>query len=283
LQGLLTELSALPPLVLSDESDGEGLRHGDLKGRIMEVGYDLEENRLYQTGDSVRHVNWRLSARTDQLYVKYQPKPTELRAKLLVDLRHSTWQGSRVRLKAEQMVRVAFRVAKALASMAVVDTQVWSSTPEALPILRGDSRWMTWAEQWTALLPALANSTVGAAPSLSEALLHVSDQWLVVISDFIDWDAQLEAQLLDARGRGRVWLIHVLDPMEVRLPSVRGVQVGELAGLDMGDSSARAAYQQAIAARLTHITQIAEGMDYHYWPCYADAQLHLLGKMASWT
>lgn len=264
LSSLLDELETLPTLTLPFDGLGEGLRFGAFAGKALEVGADVEESRPYQQGDPVRLINWRLTARAhDQVFVKYQPKPTELRAKLLVDLRSSTWQGTRSRLKSEQSVRIAFRLAKHLSESVVVDTQLWSSVPETLPILRGRARWSAWTQAFHSALLAMAESSGEHDIPLSEALTQVNDQWVIVISDFVDWDEQLESVLLDAQHGRQVLLIQVLDQAELTLPITSGIRLGD--GGFQADPAHQLAYQTAMTAYLEHLTSWCSTMGIVYW------------------
>jgi uncharacterized protein (DUF58 family) len=50
-------------------------------------GFSVEfaEHRLYNTGESTRHIDWRLFARTDKLFVKRYEEETNLRCRLVID------------------------------------------------------------------------------------------------------------------------------------------------------------------------------------------------------
>jgi len=50
-------------------------------------GFSVEfaEHRLYNTGESTRHIDWKLFAKTDRLYVKRYEEETNLRCHLVVD------------------------------------------------------------------------------------------------------------------------------------------------------------------------------------------------------
>jgi len=50
-------------------------------------GFSVEfaEHRLYNTGESVKNIDWKLLARTDRLFVKQYEEETNLRAYLLLD------------------------------------------------------------------------------------------------------------------------------------------------------------------------------------------------------
>ncbi|TAF66668.1 MAG: DUF58 domain-containing protein [Cytophagales bacterium] len=56
-------------------------------------GFSVEfaEHRLYNTGESTRHVDWKVYARTDKLFTKRYEEETNLRAHLLIDISPSMY------------------------------------------------------------------------------------------------------------------------------------------------------------------------------------------------
>lgn len=50
-------------------------------------GYSVEfaEHRLYNTGESTRHIDWKLFARTEKLFIKRYEEETNLRCQLVID------------------------------------------------------------------------------------------------------------------------------------------------------------------------------------------------------
>jgi uncharacterized protein (DUF58 family) len=59
-------------------------------------GFSVEfsEHRLYNPGDSTRHIDWKVFARTDKLFVKRYEEETNLRAHLLLDVSASMYYPS---------------------------------------------------------------------------------------------------------------------------------------------------------------------------------------------
>ncbi len=59
-------------------------------------GFSVEfaEHRMYQAGDELRYVDWKLLGRKDRLYVKQYEEETNLRAMLVLDSSRSmAWTG----------------------------------------------------------------------------------------------------------------------------------------------------------------------------------------------
>ncbi|MVN77158.1 DUF58 domain-containing protein [Hymenobacter sp. HMF4947] len=56
-------------------------------------GFSVEfsEHRLYNSGDSTRHIDWKVFARTDKVFVKRYEEETNLRAYLLLDVSPSMY------------------------------------------------------------------------------------------------------------------------------------------------------------------------------------------------
>ena len=59
-------------------------------------GFSVEfsEHRLYNPGESTRHIDWKVYARTDKLFVKRYEEETNLRAHLLLDVSPSMYYPS---------------------------------------------------------------------------------------------------------------------------------------------------------------------------------------------
>lgn len=74
-----------------------GQYHSAFKGR----GVEFEEVRPYQFGDDVRAIDWNVTARSDQPYVKLFREERDLTIRLLIDVSASQSFGTREQLKRE--------------------------------------------------------------------------------------------------------------------------------------------------------------------------------------
>ena len=77
----------------------EGIVEGFLSGlhRSPRRGFSVEfaEHRMYQPGDELRYVDWKMLGRSDRLYVKQYEEETNLRAMIVCDASKSmAWSGS---------------------------------------------------------------------------------------------------------------------------------------------------------------------------------------------
>src|SRR6478672_4474943 len=91
--------------VVSDVLAGQ--YHSVFKGR----GMAFSEVRQYQPGDEVRTIDWNVTARMNDTYVKVFTEERELTVMLLVDVSASGSFGSGERSKAELQAEVAAQIA----------------------------------------------------------------------------------------------------------------------------------------------------------------------------
>lgn len=63
----------------------EGFITGLHKSPFHGFSVEFAEHRLYNTGESTRHIDWKLFARSDKLFVKRYEEETNLRCRIVVD------------------------------------------------------------------------------------------------------------------------------------------------------------------------------------------------------
>ena len=63
----------------------EGFISGLHKSPFHGFSVEFAEHRIYNTGESTKHIDWKLFARTEKLFVKRYEEETNLRAHLVID------------------------------------------------------------------------------------------------------------------------------------------------------------------------------------------------------
>jgi uncharacterized protein (DUF58 family) len=63
----------------------EGFITGLHKSPFHGFSVEFAEHRLYNTGESTKHIDWKLYGRTDKLFVKRYEEETNLRCQLIID------------------------------------------------------------------------------------------------------------------------------------------------------------------------------------------------------
>ena len=69
----------------------EGFITGLHKSPFHGFSVEFAEHRLYNTGESTRHIDWKVFAKTDRLYTKRYEEETNLRCHLLIDTSSSMY------------------------------------------------------------------------------------------------------------------------------------------------------------------------------------------------
>ncbi len=69
----------------------EGFITGLHKSPFHGFSVEFAEHRLYNTGESTRHLDWKLYAKTDKLFVKRYEEETNLRARIIIDASSSMY------------------------------------------------------------------------------------------------------------------------------------------------------------------------------------------------
>jgi uncharacterized protein (DUF58 family) len=233
-------------------------------------GLAFREVRPYQPGDDVRTIDWNVSARTNEAFVKVFVEEREMTVMLVVDLSASERFGT----QRAQKTRVASEVAALLAFSAIrngdrVGLILSTSKVERLvPPKKGEKHVMRVIREILGFEPSaaaeadpVATSTpkLGAATDLRsalEALVRVSRRRSIafVVSDFFAQD--YERALALAAAKHDVVPVTLVDRRDLELPDVglatfEDLETGETIVIDTSDPHVRAHHARAMRA-LTH-------------------------------
>ncbi len=230
------------------------------KGRGME----FSEVREYQPGDDVRLIDWNVTARMNQPFIKEFKEERELTLMLLVDVSSSGGFGSAEKLKNE----VSAEIASILAFAAIKNNDkigliVFSDKIEhTIPPKKGK------AHIWNIIRTILNFKPEGKGTNLSlplEYLLNIQKRKATafLISDF--QDDGYEAKLKLAKQKHDLVAISITDPREETLPDVGLIQLedaetGETLLVDTHDKEMTTQYarqfQQIRDKRKTYFSSI---------------------------
>jgi len=101
--------------------------HSAFKGR----GMSFSEVRVYQPGDDVRSIDWNVTARSGEAYVKIFEEERELTVMLLIDVSGSAYFGSSGGLKQDFLTEICAVLAfSAIANNDKVGVLLFSDSPE---------------------------------------------------------------------------------------------------------------------------------------------------------
>jgi uncharacterized protein (DUF58 family) len=240
----------------------DGLLQGDHRTLMRGAGLDLADLREYQHHDDVRHIDWNVTARLQQPYVRQFTEDRELSAWFLVDLSASVDFGSdRVtkRMLAREFVGVLARLLTRRGNR--VGALLYGNRVDTvLPARTGRIHVLE-------LLQRMAGRPAEAAPGatdLRELLLHAHRtirrrSTIFVVSDFVSepgWERLLGQLAL----RHEVTAVRIFDALEMDLPdlglvTMRDAETGEQIVVDTHNKRFRQRFAAAAERRETGLRE----------------------------
>ncbi len=246
-----------------------GEYHSVFKGRGMEFA----EVREYQVGDDVRNIDWNVSARMNQPFIKVFEEERELTVMILFDSSASEEFGSRGQPKGE----VATELAALLASSAIKNNDkvgliIFSSRIEKFVPPRKGRQHVLRVIRELLFFEDEANQPRSAQTDIAVALEYLNRvvrrrATVFLLSDFMADDYQRDLQI--ANKRHDLVAIHLIDPLEERLPAVgliefEDLETGEVTLVDTSPRSIRENVSQNAGKEKQELERFFKsiGMDY---------------------
>lgn len=248
---------------------------GDYQSPFKGRGMEYHESRPYQPGDDVRHLDWRVTARSGRPHTKLFHEERERPVLMWVDYRVSMQFATRGCFKSVRAAECAALLAWSAAHQGdrvggVVFTEYshYELKPRrgrpavldlinrlALPISVGDQP----PDPQTGLRALTRLARVTRPGSL-----------VFLFSDFRRLDADADVQLHRLAAHSEVVLVFISDPLERELPSsgyyrlTDGRREIELA---TGDAETRRRHAERFAAHLARLQRLAQHGNIHLIEC----------------
>ena len=101
----------------------EGFITGKHKSPYHGFSVEFAEHRLYNSGESTRHIDWKLYARTDKFFVKRFEEETNLRCRIIIDQSSSMYFPNKDNPSVDNPNKLYFSVLCAAALMNLLKRQ----------------------------------------------------------------------------------------------------------------------------------------------------------------
>ena len=231
------------------------------KGR----GIEFDEVRPYQSGDDVRVVDWNVTARMGELYVKRFIEERELTVLLMVDVSGSQDFGSVGRFKREAVAEMAALLAFAASrNNDKVGLLLFTDRVEKyFPPRKGRRHILRLVRELLTFQPAGRGTDLKAALDYSNRMLKRRGI-VFLLSDF-QADPQTYRKALNVAGRRHdLVAIDLRDPLEkniapVGLMVLEDAETGELTEVDTADPAWRKMFSARQEQRDAAIRQVLNG------------------------
>jgi len=276
-RGLLdpAALARLSRLTVQARSPMLGTMTGLHRSATRGSSVEFAEYRKYAPGDDIRHVDWRVYARTDRFYMKEFEADTNLRAWLLVDASASMAFTSRHGCRFDQARRLAASLAWLL---------VQQGDAAGLVLFGGGGTVELPPRRSPAHLGLILDALAAARPSGGTTLVDTLHVWaekarrralVVLFSDCLaDVPHVLDGFQHLRFHRHDVSVFHLLDPLELEFGFDRPMRFDDLegAGEIVTDPATIAAdYRAALDRYLASLAHGCREFDVDYQLVRADA------------
>tara|TARA_Y100000815_G_scaffold176472_1_gene160713 strand:+ start:545 stop:1411 length:867 start_codon:yes stop_codon:yes gene_type:complete len=204
---------------LSDHIFG-GEYHSTFKGR----GMTFSEVRQYQFGDDVRNIDWNVTARYNEPYIKVFEEERELTMMLVADVSGSKFFGTKNQFKDEIVTEIAATLAfSATQNNDKIGLILFSDEIELyIPPKKGRSHVLRIIRELLEFQPKSKNTNVAEALKFLSSVMK-KKAIVFVLSDFIADDYKQTLKI--AAGRHDITGIRVYDKHEENIPNIGMVQM----------------------------------------------------------
>lgn len=235
----------------------DGRLQGSYRTVFRGAGLDFTGLREYTPGDDVRHIDWNVTARLDEPYVRQYVEDRELTAWLVLDQSASMRLGGADRAKDSLLAELAVCLGRLFTRTGnrVGAILYDNRLQRVIPPRTGRGHILHLAHELRRAADAGPDGrTTDLAAMLHLAAATVRRRGLVfVISDFIG-DGDWEPALIRLGQRHEVVTVRIVDPVEFDLPDlglimVEDAETGEQLLADTGDPVFRRRYRDEARTR----------------------------------
>lgn len=227
---------------------------GQYESIFKGAGMEFEEVRQYQPGDDIRTIDWNVTARMGEPYIKKFVEERHLTIMLLLDVSMSNRFATRGRLKSELAAEVCSVMAfSAIQNNDKVGMMTFTDRMEKyIPPRRGTNHVLRVIRE------ALYNDPEGSGTDINNILQYMNSMMkkrviCFIISDFFAPD--FKKMLAVTNKRHDVIAVSVLDPSELELPragllKVHDAETGKIFFADTMNDNVREMYKTAASEKM---------------------------------
>ena len=232
-----------------------GEYHSAFKGK----GMAFSEVRAYRYGDDVRNIDWNVTARLRDPYVKVFEEERELTVMLLVDVSGSRRFGTDLLTKQNVMTELAAILAfSAIQNNDKIGVILFSDKVERfIPPKKGRKHILRIIWELMSFQPQSSRTDIGQALRfLTNAIKKRCTAFL--LSDFVDFSSEGEPRFIDplriASNKHDLVGVRVYDPREETLPDaglirLGDAETGDVRWIDSSSQRVREAYAELAEQR----------------------------------
>ena len=221
----LDKASGFKNLELLAKQVVEGFIAGMHKSPFHGFSAEFSEHKIYNQGESTRHIDWKLFAKTDKLYTKRYDDETNLRCHLIIDNSSSMHYPKMDSFNINHLNKIAFSALASASLMHILKKQrdaiglsIYSNTYDYYAPEKGSERHhqMLLNELNKVVIPKELNQTTETYKYLHEIAEKIHRRSLIFLFTDMFQSSVKEAKLFEALrhlkyNKHEVVLFHVID------------------------------------------------------------------------
>lgn len=234
-----------------------GEYHTSFKGR----GMTFSEVRQYQYGDDIRAIDWNVTARYNEPYIKVFEEERELTMMLMVDISGSESFGTRNQLKSEIVTEIAATMAfSATQNNDKIGLVLFSDQIELyIPPKKGKSHVLRIIRELIEFEPKSRKTDLDQALKFLSAT-QKKKAIVFIISDFMV-EEPYEKTLKIAGKKHDITGVRVYDIREEQMPNIGMVEMedaesGEIIVVNTGSKATRSGYEKNYREKVDYFRDI---------------------------
>ena len=197
----------------------ENLFGGEYQSTFKGRGMTFSEVRKYEFGDDVRSIDWNVTARYNEPFIKIFEEERELTMMLVVDISASEFFGTSTKFKRELITEISATLSfSALQNNDKVGVILFSDQIELfIPPKKGKSHILRIIRELIEFKPNSKRTSISTA--LSFLMRVIKKKSIVfILSDFIDSDYENSIQLVSKKHD--LTGIRIYDKIEYNIPNL---------------------------------------------------------------
>jgi uncharacterized protein (DUF58 family) len=236
---------------------------GEYVSRFKGRGMEFDETRIYQPGDDIRSIDWRVTARSEKTHTKIYREERERPVFISVDYRPAMLFATRGVFKSVQAAKIAALLAwSAQENGDRIGGQIF--TEHGCQEIKPKGGKHAVLQFLNALVQPDSSSepNISLEDVLTRLIKHTRPGSLIyVISDFRGLTDSAELHLSKLGRHCEVVLIHIYDPLESQLPSQGQFRFTDTLRdiiVDSSDKKRLERYQQRFQQQQLHLQTLTK-------------------------
>jgi len=199
------------------------MQNGQYISKHKGAGMDFNESRPYNEGDDIRHIDWRITARSGKPYTKVYHEERERPISILCDQSSTMFFGSQKQFKSVLSAKLSMMIAWiSLQNGDKVAFTGWGHNQSfRLPLQRKSQAGSVIAKKLCDISP-IQNVSQSNESNFNDCLKnfsHSHGHHLFIISDFYHLDNQCLQTLNHLAKHHQLVMIHIFDDIEKTPPN----------------------------------------------------------------